>query len=68
MGLELAAGRMARLPVLGTPVVRQWHVAHLRSKRLSPAAAAFKAFLVEEGAELIRRTVGDSSSIPRPGA
>jgi hypothetical protein len=37
------------LDVSGTPVIRQWHVAHLAKKRLSPTAAAFKRFVLTQG-------------------
>ncbi len=57
VGLELAAGRLAVLRVAGTPVMREWFVIHRERKRLSPAAAAFKAYLLERGAELIERSL-----------
>jgi LysR family transcriptional regulator, low CO2-responsive transcriptional regulator len=52
--LELHTGRLAVLDVIGTPVMRQWHVAHLAKKRLSPTAMAFKQFVLTEGRELMR--------------
>lgn len=52
--LELHTGRLAVLDVIGTPVMRQWHVAHLAKKRLSPTAIAFKQFVLTEGRELMR--------------
>ena len=52
--LELHTGRLAVLDVIGTPVMRQWHVAHLAKKRLSPTATAFKQFVLTEGRELMR--------------
>jgi DNA-binding transcriptional LysR family regulator len=58
IGLELRAGRLALLAVTGLPVKREWFVIHRRGKRLSPAAQAFKSFLLEQGAALIERTVG----------
>ncbi|MBI4194463.1 MAG: LysR family transcriptional regulator [Betaproteobacteria bacterium] len=58
MGLELAAGKIAVLAVQGTPVMREWNVVHLKRKRLSPAATAFKAFVLARGADLIRRAAG----------
>jgi DNA-binding transcriptional LysR family regulator len=58
IGLELRAGRLALLAVSGLPVMREWYVIHRRGKRLSPAAQAFKSFLLEQGAALIERTVG----------
>lgn len=58
VGLELEAGRLAVLRVAGTPVMRDWFVIHRSGKRLSPAAAEFKRFLLEHGALLIERVVG----------
>jgi DNA-binding transcriptional LysR family regulator len=50
---ELAAGHLVLLDIEGLPLVRHWHVTHLQSKRLSPAASALKAFLIEEAGPLI---------------
>ena len=58
IGLELRAGRLALLAVSGLPVMREWYVIHRRGKRLTPAAQAFKQFLLEQGAALIARAVG----------
>jgi LysR family transcriptional regulator, low CO2-responsive transcriptional regulator len=52
--LELQTRRLVILGVRGTPVIRQWHVAHLAKKRLSPTAAAFKEFVLKQGRELLR--------------
>jgi LysR family transcriptional regulator, low CO2-responsive transcriptional regulator len=49
IGLELAAGQLALLHVEGLPVVRDWNVVHRTEKRLSPAALAFKRFVLKEG-------------------
>ncbi len=53
--LELQTGRLVVLDVIGTPVMRQWHVAHLAKKRLSPTATAFKQFVLTQGRELMRK-------------
>lgn len=50
---ELAAGHLALLDIQGTPILRQWRVAHLRTKKLAPAALGLKAFLISDGAALI---------------
>ena len=52
--LELQTQRLVVLDVRGTPVVREWHVAHLAKKRLSPTAAAFRQFVLTYGRELLR--------------
>jgi LysR family transcriptional regulator, low CO2-responsive transcriptional regulator len=52
---ELALGRLAVVAVKGFPVMRQWYVVHRRDRRLPPVTAAFRDFVVREGARLIRR-------------
>ena len=49
LALELTAGLLVRLDVEGTPVMRTWHIVHLQSKVLSPAAEAFRYFVIERG-------------------
>jgi DNA-binding transcriptional LysR family regulator len=58
VGLEMSAGRLACLPVTGLPVMRRWYVVQLQDKRLSPVAAAFREFLLAQGAPLIAEAVG----------
>jgi DNA-binding transcriptional LysR family regulator len=53
IGLELAAGRLVRLPVSGTPVTRQWYVVHRAEKQLLPMTTAFLDFVRREGPRLI---------------
>ncbi|HEY8440902.1 MAG TPA: LysR substrate-binding domain-containing protein [Xanthobacteraceae bacterium] len=55
--LELATGELAVLKVDGMPVMRDWCVIHRERKWLSPAAAAFKDYLVMEGVKLIDRAM-----------
>jgi len=47
--LELSVGRLAQLPVESFPVMRKWYIAQRANKRLSPAARAFRDFVIEEG-------------------
>ena len=51
---ELASGHLVLLDVQGLPLVRHWHITHLASKRLSPAAREFKMFLIDEAGPLIK--------------
>jgi len=60
LGLELEAGRLVVLDVAGLPIVRNWYVVHLAAKRLSPAASAFKAFILSEAGRLL------GAPVPRP--
>ena len=44
--MELALKRLAVLKVEGFPIMRHWYVVHRADKRLSPAAQAFKSFVL----------------------
>jgi LysR family transcriptional regulator, low CO2-responsive transcriptional regulator len=66
IGLELNAGKLIVLDIVGGPIMRDWYVIHLRDKRLSPIAAAFRSFLLERGAEIIREGVGVELPRARP--
>jgi DNA-binding transcriptional LysR family regulator len=68
IGLEAEAGKLTILDVAGLPVVRDWYVIHLRERILSPIAAAFRGYLLENGARVILHTVGDVTRPRRPGA
>ncbi len=46
--LELETGRLKVLDVEGFPLERQWHLVYRKGKRLSPAARAFRDFVVSE--------------------
>jgi LysR family transcriptional regulator, low CO2-responsive transcriptional regulator len=59
VGLELAAGKLVILDVVGLPIIRDWYVIHLRDKVLAPIPAAFRTFLLERGAGIIHKTVGE---------
>ncbi|WP_295583366.1 LysR family transcriptional regulator [uncultured Lamprocystis sp.] len=50
--LELETGRLKILDVAGFPLLRQWHLVYRRAKRLSPAARAFRDFVVQEAAQI----------------
>ncbi|MBI5920828.1 MAG: LysR family transcriptional regulator [Betaproteobacteria bacterium] len=60
--LELDVGLLVRLPVVGTPLMRRWHVVRLARKPLSPLAEAFKNFLCHEAATLMKANQGANSS------
>jgi DNA-binding transcriptional LysR family regulator len=60
--LELQTGRLIALDVRGMPLMRHWHVAHLAKKRLSPTAAAFKAFVLSKGPALLAIAPGPATA------
>jgi DNA-binding transcriptional LysR family regulator len=57
IGLDLLVGNLVVLDVQDFPAMLSWYLVHNRSKRLPPVAAAFKDFLLQEGAALIKRLV-----------
>lgn len=52
-GLEVQTGLLRVLDVDGLPLVRRWQVVHLRAKLLSPAAEAFRYYVLEYGERLL---------------
>jgi len=61
IGLELSAGQLVLLRVEGLPVVRNWNLVHRAEKRLSPAARAFKRFVLREGRAFLAAWPGGGS-------
>jgi DNA-binding transcriptional LysR family regulator len=57
ISLDLQAGNLVVLDVQGFPAMLNWYLVHNRTKRLPPVAAAFKDFLLREGAPLIEQLV-----------
>ena len=49
IGLEVRLGLLRVLDVEGTPIMRTWNIVRLQSKVLSPAAEAFRYFIIERG-------------------
>jgi DNA-binding transcriptional LysR family regulator len=43
--LELSSGRLVELDVRGFPIRRDWHIVHLRRRKLPASVRAFIAFL-----------------------
>lgn len=50
--LELETGRLVTLDVRGFPDLRQWYLVYRHGKRLSPAAGAFRDFVLNEAASI----------------
>jgi LysR family transcriptional regulator, low CO2-responsive transcriptional regulator len=65
VGLELRAGLLRVLDIEGTPVMRTWHIVRLQSKLLSPAAEAFRYFIIERGEPYLR--AHDEALLPGAG-
>ncbi|MDX9996278.1 MAG: LysR substrate-binding domain-containing protein, partial [Rhodocyclaceae bacterium] len=62
VSLECEVGRLVRLPVAGTPVIRRWFVVHRADKELLPVAETFREFLLAEAPALM----ADRPPLPRP--
>lgn len=58
IGLELDNKLIAILDVEDSPVVRAWNVVHTLSKLLSPAAEAFRYFILERGEVFLAEEFG----------
>jgi LysR family transcriptional regulator, low CO2-responsive transcriptional regulator len=58
IGLELEHQLIAVLDVEGSPVVRGWNVVHTLSKLLSPAAEAFRYFMLEHAEQALADKYG----------
>jgi DNA-binding transcriptional LysR family regulator len=49
LGLELDHHLIASPETEGLPIMRRWHVVNNQAKTLSPAAEAFRYFILERG-------------------
>ena len=58
VALELAAGQLAVLDVAGLPLLRRWYIVNVRGKPLSPAAEAFRYFVLEQAEKLLAQQFG----------
>jgi DNA-binding transcriptional LysR family regulator len=50
--MELALQRVAILPVEQFPIMRHWYIVYRQGKRLSPAARAFRDFVLNDAKAL----------------
>ena len=66
LGLELDNRLIALLPIEGAPVVRAWNVVHTLAKLLSPAAEAFRYFVLEHGEDYLREHFGRHLELAGP--
>lgn len=64
--LELEKGLLCVLDVHGGPVLRAWNVVHTLSKVLSPAAEAFRYFMLEQGEAYLARHFGAHLRLAHP--
>ena len=64
VGLEVRSGLLKVVSVEGTPVMRTWNLVHLLAKMLSPAAEAFRYFMLEEAERFL--VVHDEALLKAP--
>lgn len=64
LGLELQTGALRVVHVPGTPVMRSWHLVRLPSRVLSPAAEAFRYFVIGHAPEVL---AGHDALLDAPG-
>lgn len=64
---ELARKELRVLDIEGLPLVRRWHIVSQQARTLSPAAEAFRYFVLEEGERLLARLFGKSGRVPGAG-
>lgn len=53
LSLELSVDRLRVLPVEHFPIMRHWYIVSRRGKRLSPLAARFKSFVLENARDFV---------------
>jgi len=63
VGLELEAGQLVALRVTGLPIVRRWHVVNIQGKPLTPAAEAFRYFMLEQAEPLLAAQFAKSAPL-----
>ncbi|MBQ0933151.1 LysR substrate-binding domain-containing protein [Ideonella alba] len=61
VALELQHGLIATPPMEGLPLLRRWHLVRSSGTELSPAAEAFRYFLLESGRGVLAELVGEIS-------
>jgi DNA-binding transcriptional LysR family regulator len=66
LSLEHKHGLIAVLDVVGTPILRNWHVAHTVNRRLGPAAKAMRDFIFQNGAQFLLEEFGREAKRGRP--
>jgi DNA-binding transcriptional LysR family regulator len=64
IALELQTKKLCVLQVTGAPLVRAWNVVHPLSKLLSPAAEAFRYFVLEHAETALATRFADLHQLP----
>ena len=64
IALELQTKKLCVLPVTGAPLVRAWNVVHPLSNLLSPAAEAFRYFVLEHAETALATRFAELHQLP----
>jgi DNA-binding transcriptional LysR family regulator len=64
IGIELKAGLIAVADVEDLPLAKRWYIVNTLSKTLSPAAEAFRYFMLEEAESYLAREYGTAIATP----
>ena len=67
VAVELADGRLIALDIVGLPIMRQWFIVQLARRRLLPAAAALRQFLIDEGHKFLPVVAAAATGTKAPG-
>jgi len=65
VGREIAAKAIHVLDVEDLPIVRRWYLVHRAEKRLSPAAGAFREFILREAGTIVDEMMGPAIAAAR---
>jgi LysR family transcriptional regulator, low CO2-responsive transcriptional regulator len=63
IGIELKAGLIAVPDIEDLPVLRRWYVVNTLAKTLSPAAEAFRYFILEEAERYLAHEYGAAAAV-----
>ncbi len=63
VALERSVGQLAVLDIAGLPLVRRWYIINIQAKPLSPAAEAFRYFILERAEALLAEQFGKTAPV-----
>ena len=67
IGLELKAGLIAVPDIEDLPLAKRWYIVNTLAKTLSPAAEAFRYFMLEEAERFLAKEYGAPISVDKRG-
>ena len=67
IGLELKAGLIAVPDIEDLPLAKRWYIVNTLAKTLSPAAEAFRYFMLEEAERFLAKEYGAPIAVDARG-